>query len=238
MPKKLSRFVLLLLAVIMMLQIVGASVATAEAIDSENILWSSPNAVSLRRARIRLNSRSGPYNGNTHKLSLTVTLNGEELAEGRDYVISGHRTSGSSAKRYRVRFVVIGIGHYRGFVTRSVYYRINRIAQNLEVTLNVQGPDGGEIEVNYQDLRDGTAGGNNNNTFPLTIRSTGLEGQEIISRLVWRRPAKIKIRRINGDTHIYLPRNLRKGTYIIRVYARAGGNYNKSATQRLTIKVT
>lgn len=230
MPKKLSRFVLLLLAVIMMLQIAG--VASAEAIDSEDIIWSSPGAVSLRGARIRATAR-GDYNGEPHKLMVTVTFRGDVLVEGRDFVIANHRTLGSNARRYRVKFVVIGIGRYKGFVTKTVNYRINRIDQTLTVT------HGGatEIEVSYQDLRLESAGPTNNNRFALAIVNTGFADQAINSRLVWRRPSKIKIRNVDGAYHIYLPKNLRKGTYTVTVYARAGGNYKKSLTQKLLFRV-
>lgn len=213
MPKKLSRFVLLLLAVIMMLQIAG--VASAEAIE----LISSPDAESLRRPKIRFEPSSGDYNGKIHEPKIRVTQGGRELIEGKHFVASSHSTSGSRARRYRIRFVIIGIGPYKGFATKTAYYTIRRAGQGLTVV-------GEQINASYDELQGGRK------RYQIVTNRTGVDGEVPNTRLIWRKPRRIKAYQ---DGSILLPRRLKRGTYTISVYARAGGNYTKS--ERKTVRV-
>ena len=217
MYNKLKRLALLFLIAIMLLSSFSFTAATSSSIKS------SPNAISLKKAKVSYPKKKA-YTGAIHEIPVKVTLNGETLVEGVDYLISGNETSGAKAKKYKISFVIVGIGHYKGFITKSFSYTITKVSQKLSVKA---ADETQTVVVNYSDLKSGSQ------TVQVNIEDTVL-GESITPKLVWKTTKKIKAYQ-NGT--IVIPKGLKKGTYTLKVYAQSSTNYNKSSYQYIKIKV-
>lgn len=219
MRNKLIRFAVIVMTFIMMMTSFSFSFA-----DS----MSSPNAVPIKNAKITVLKKSSTYDGSRATVPIKVQIMKDgvlvDLVEGVDYIISGNETAGAKAKAYTVKYAIVGIGHYKGFVSKSVVYTIKKAKQTISISaIPVEGT-AATFTVPAEEVK---AGG--------YILDLGLI-KNTNNKYIWSLTGKITAS--TSDGVIKLPKTLKKGTtYTLKVYVAGTANYNKSAVKTIKIKV-
>ena len=178
---------------------------------------SSPDAVSIKKAKVTY-SKSGYYTGEKHTVKIKVTLDGETLQEGVDYVVSGNITTASKAKSYKMKVVIEGIGHYKGSLTKKFTYKIKKDKATLVVSPS-------SIKVSYADLQNGSV------TVQLTVKDKKT-GTTPLGTLRFKCSSKLKV---SSGGLVTIPQGLKKGTYKVKVAVK--GNSNVAGTGWRVVKV-
>ena len=88
---------------------------TLEGVENTTLTWHIA-AASITGAEVLLSQSSFTYDGSEHKPTVTVTLNGQALVEGRDYTLTGTLFA-KDAGTYTL--TVTGKGNYTGTVSKD-----------------------------------------------------------------------------------------------------------------------
>lgn len=198
-----------MLALVMMLS--AFSFASAESIGS------SPYAISLAKAKVTTTVKGQPYYGGTYDIKnyLEVRVDGKLLREGVDYVIYNTETEGSAVKTYKLEPLIIGIGHYKGYLAKKISFSIQKIKPVIEY----DGPD----TYKAADLVSGNA----------VIGTAGTGGEAVAFKPKAFAGKKIQVTS-NGD--IILMQGLKAGKYKVTLNTLADGTHAASK-QTITIQV-
>ena len=93
----------------------GADNYTLDGVENTSLEWSITSA-SITGAEVLLSQSSFTYDGSEHKPTVTVTLNGQALVEGKDYTLTGTLFA-KDAGTYTL--TVTGKGNYTGTVSKD-----------------------------------------------------------------------------------------------------------------------
>lgn len=167
----------------------------------------------IEAATIIIENTNVVYNGKDQSVKITLIVNGKELTAGTDYVVEGAAKKNAGTHALEVK--IVGKGLYEGTITRKVTLKIAKKAQKVKNTK--------AKTVKYKKLKKKAQ------TIKLKVKSTGS------GKLVYKSTSK-KIK-VNKKGKVIVAKGTKKGTYIIKVYAKKTANEKKSATKKVKIVV-
>ncbi len=184
------------------------------------------DAVDIDRAEVVLSNTAFTYNGTVQKPSIKI-IKGQELKEGTDYTAVWSNESSQDAGTYTV--TIIGKGKYTG--TAKATYTINKAANPMTLKAKT-------VKIKYSKLKKKAQSIKRAKGFSVS-RAEGKVAYKLVSAKKGKKSFKKKFR-INAETgKITVKKNLKKGTYKVKVKVKAGGNTNfeASAWKKITIKI-
>ena len=181
--------------------------------------------VSIRDAKIVLSETSFTYNGKVQRPAIK-TINGETVAEGKDYTIEWSDASSKDTGTYTV--TITGKGSYEGTTTAT--YTISKAANPLAVK-------GKKARVKYKKLVKRAQKLNVGKTMTFIRKGKGRMKYKLTAAKKGKK-SFLKYFRINARTgRMAIKKGLKRGTYkvVVKMKAAGTGNYKASAVKKVKI---
>ena len=172
----------------------------------------SPTLTKITKSNVDVTVAHARYDGTKKSATIKVKVGNKVLTEGTDYIVSGNLTPKATVGKYILKITVTGIGKYYGTVKGSVSFKIIKGTQTVTATK--------KYVVKRADLKKRSM------KLKLDAVSNGN------GKLVYKASKGIKV---SSKGVVTLKKNLRKGTYTVKVYAKGTSNWKKSKT--ITIKI-
>ena len=180
----------------------------------------------ISETKVRFNEPSFTYNGKVQKPTIK-TIKGRELVEGTDYTVEYSDPASKDAGTYQV--IVTGIGDYIGSTDAS--YTIAKA--NNPMTLKMK-----TVKVKYKSLKKKSKSIRQTKAFTVSKKQGSLS-YKLVSAKKGSKNFRNKFK-INAKTgKVTVKKNLKKGTYKVKVKVKDKGtaNYKASAWETVTFKV-
>lgn len=153
------------------------------------------------------------YNAKDQSVKLSVKVNGETLVEGTDYTLSVATVK--NAGKYTKTVTITGIGHYEGTYTTTVKFVVKKKAQKLK-SLKARKVKASKVKAKSVKLK-------------LKIKASGK------GKIKYKRVSKALT--VSKKGRVTIKKGTKKGTYIVKVRAKATKNFKKTKWKRIKIKV-
>ncbi|MBQ3291933.1 MAG: BspA family leucine-rich repeat surface protein [Mogibacterium sp.] len=177
--------------------------------------YESAKEIDISNADVVLSKSSYVYSGKPNRPSVTVTYNGQNLAEGTDYTVNYSRNVAAGTAYAEI----VGQSGYSGSVTKT--FTITRAANPLSVKAKT-------ATVKYSAVKK------KNKSLAVTkVLSFTKAGQGAMTYTKSSGNKKITINKTTGK--VTIKKGLKKGKYKVKVKVKAAGNSNYQASSVKTI---
>ena len=177
--------------------------------------YESAKEIDNSNADVVLSKSSYVYSGKPNRPSVTVTYNGQELAEGTDYTVNYSRNVAAGTAYAEI----VGQSGYSGSVTKT--FTITRAANPLSVKAKT-------ATVKYSAVKK-----KNKSLAVSKVLSFTKAGQGAMAYTKSSGNKKITINKTTGK--VTIKKGLKKGKYKVKVKVKAAGNSNYQASSVKTI---
>lgn len=153
------------------------------------------------------------YSGKAQSVGVTVVVDGKALKEGTDYIASIPTVT--DAGTYNLKAKITGIGHYEGSFETTVTVTVKKKAQKLKKT-KARKIKASKLKTKAVKIK-------------LKVKATGK------GKIKYKRVSKRL--KVNKKGKVTIKKGTKKGTYIIKVRAKANKNFKGTKWKRIKIKV-
>lgn len=190
-----------------------------ETTDDQTVSWKI-NKASLKDKKLVLTKTAYTWNGKVQKPTVK-TVGGKALKSGTDYTVKYSNASSKAAGSYTV--TVTGKGNYTGTSAKATY-KINKAANPLAIKAATATVKYSAVKAKAQTLAVSK------------VISFTKKGQGTMTYAKASGNAKITINKTTGK--ITVKKGLAKGTYKVKLTAKAAGNANYKASAVKTVTGT
>lgn len=190
-----------------------------ETTDDQTVSWKI-NKASLKDKKLVLAKTAYTWNGKVQKPTVK-TVGGKALKSGTDYTVKYSNASSTAAGSYTV--TVTGKGNYTGTSAKATY-KINKAANPLAIKAATATVKYSAVKAKAQTLAVSK------------VISFTKKGQGTMTYTKASGNAKITINKTTGK--ITVKKGLAKGTYKVKLTAKAAGNANYKASAVKTVTGT
>ena len=196
-----------ILATLIVMTLVASSITVGAATQS-------PAKKNIPASAVTVTAKKLTYNKKAQvPTTVKVVFEGKTLKQGVDYVVSVATVK--NAGKYIVTTTVKGIGHYAGTVYKKNTVTVKKASQKLKNTK--------KRKVKFKKVKKKTV------KIKLKVKSTG--------------KTKIKYKRISKKLKVSkkgvvkIKKGTKKGTYKIKVKAKANKNYKATKWKKIKIRI-
>ena len=197
-------------------KIIATLLVTALMVPSVAVAAATPSVTrtKLDASNVTVEVKPVTYTGAPQSVKVNVIVEGKTLVEGVDYILA--TPSVTKPGSYQLSVKIVGLGHYEGVVTKTVDFKVNKKAQKIKGKK--------KRKVKASKLKKKAV------KVKLKLKSTGK------GKLLYKvKSKKLKLNRKKGIVKI--KKGTKKGTYIIKVRAKATATYKGTKWKRIKIKV-